>query len=159
MSPDEAIFRAHFASPAFQDGLDRGRWGLYESSETWPHVILWVPADQAVLAAGRLYLRFDLERYPQQAPTACPWDIEHNTALPRDKWPKHSGSQPNPITQVFGSSWSPVALYAPCDRVAMRGHDVWAQQHPDLWWQPRFSLVVYLDFVHGILNRQKYALA
>ncbi len=155
MSPDEAVFRAHVAAPAFQDGLDRGRWGLLEPNGPWiwPHVILWVPADLALLPAGRLYLRFTLDRYPQQAPTACPWDVEKNMIMPRALWPKGPGN----VTEVFGSNFSQIGLYAPCDRVAMVNHAQWKTTFPDLWWQPHFTIVVYLDFVHQVLNRQKYA--
>ena len=35
---------------------------------------------------------------------------------------------------------------------------MWVAQ-VNFWQQPHFTLVVYLDFVYGILNRQKYALA
>ena len=155
MSPDEAIFRAHLAAAAFQDGLDRGRWGEVEGTLAWPSAILWVAADAALAPSGRLHLRFTLDGYPQQAPTALPWDAASNAPLATPLWPKGAGN----VSQVFAPHWNGSALYLPCDRIAMIGHQPWSQQFPELWWQPHFTIVVYLAFVHGVLNQQKYALA
>ena len=34
----------------------------------------------------------------------------------------------------------------------------WAKEFPELWWKPHFTIAVYLNFVHDVLNQQKYAL-
>ena len=156
MSPDQALFHVHLADAPFQAGVDAGRWGLNgEAGEiAWPHPILWVQSDDDLLAAGRVFLRFTVDGYPQTAPSACPWDVMSNCLLEHERWPKGPGN----VTKVFNPNWNGgTALYAPCDRVAMAGHEIWKPQFPNVWWQPGFSIVVYLGFVHSCLNRRKYA--
>ncbi len=158
MSPDEALFHAHLDSAPFQSGVDAGRWALHSepSAIVWPHPIFWLQADEDLIAAGKLFLRFTVDGYPQAAPSACPWDMEKNCRLDPALWPKGPGN----VTKVFNPNWNNgVALYAPCDRLAMPGHESWKPQFPGVWWQPASTIVVYLDFVHSCLNRRKYAVA
>ena len=156
MKPEHIIFLAHLESAAFQEGVDKGRWGMCVPPESiaWPHVIIWVSADTQVMAGGRVNLRFDLEGYPLKAPTACPWDLEKGAALDPEKWPR---GRPQ-VEGVFKPGWNQTALYLPCDRKATDGgsHAGWASTIPSLWWKPDFTVVKYLDFVHGCLNRQQY---
>lgn len=158
MRPDEAIFHAHLEEAPFQAGADAGRWGLLGTSAdiAWPHPVIWVEADRETMHAGRVYLRFDASGYPQSAPTACPWDSEKNCRLDPAAWPNGPGN----VSKVFNPGWNNgTALYAPCDRVAMAGHESWQPQFPSVWWQPSFNIAVYLDFIHSCLNRSKYACA
>ena len=148
MTADEALFRAHLESVAFRSGLDRGRWGFPdEPSIAWPHCILWVQCELR-LETKRLFLRFDVNGYPTSAPNAIPWDAEANQALLGEKWPKGPGN----ISKVFNPSWNSGALYAPCDRVAMSGHETWKGIHPQWWWTPDSEVTLYLEFVHRCLN-------
>ncbi len=158
MSPDAALFYAHLEEAPVQAGADAAKWGLAGDAVdiVWPHPIFWVQADEDLVAAGKVFLRFTVDGYPQTAPTACPWDTEKNSRLDSDLWPKGPGN----VTKVFNPGWNNgVALYAPCDRMAMPGHEVWKPQFPNVWWQPGFTIVVYLDFIHSCLNRRKYAVA
>jgi hypothetical protein len=58
---------------------------------------------------------------------------------------------------VFRSDWeSGKALYIPCDRVAFRGHEAWAQQHSQWAWDPGKDITHYLRLVHQRLNDPDY---
>ena len=67
-------------------------------------------------------------------------------------WPKGR----NFVSNTFNPGWNPNALYTPCDRAAMAGHDGWKTQFPELWWQPHFKITVYLHFLHRLLNSKDY---
>lgn len=147
MKPNESLLKAHLEGAAFLAGVDCGRWGLHSVADlTFP--VIWVRGDRRLVQAGRVYLRFDTSEYPQQAPTACPWDITTNEKLAPGLWPKGASA-----ATVFNPAWNASALYAPCDRVAMKGHEAnWKGLCPQWWWQPTFTIVVYLEFVHVCLN-------
>jgi hypothetical protein len=146
MKPNESLLNAHLEGAPFLAGVDCGRWGLYAASDlTFP--VIWVRGDKRVVQAGRVHLRFDTNGYSQQAPTACPWDVTTNGKLPPALWPKGASA-----ATVFNPAWKDDALYAPCDRVAMQGHDAWKSLCPQWWWQPSFTIVVCLEFVHVCLN-------
>lgn len=149
MKPNESLFMAHLESAPFLAGCDSGKWGLHGTFDpsSSPCPVLWVRADKRVLAEGKIYLRFNIDNYPQLAPTACPWDIKTNAKLAPAQWPK-GGS----ISTVFNPAWKDHALYAPCDRIAMEGHDGWKTLSSQWWWQPSFTVVRYLEFVHVCLN-------
>lgn len=154
MNPEQKIFIAHSETAAFQDGCDRGHWGLYTplGDIVWPYVIFWIPADKCVMPSEKMFLRFNLEGYPLAAPTACPWDVEKNTVLPTESWPKGRAQ----VAAIFKPTWNSGALYLPCDRVAIPNHTDWPKQYPNLYWQPTYTIVCYLAFVHACLNRNQY---
>ncbi len=149
MKPNESLLKAHLESAAFLAGVDCGKWGVHSATDlTFP--VIWVRGDKQVIQAGRVYLRFDTTGYSQQAPTACPWDVTTNAKLAPGLWPKGAS-----VASVFNPAWNDNALYAPCDRVAMQGHDDW-KRYPQWWWQPSFTIVLYLEFVHVCLNPADY---
>lgn len=149
MTAEEALFRAHLEGVPFRSGLDRERWGFPgEPSVAWPHCILWVQCEPRFGASARLSLRFEVTGYSATAPNAVPWDTEKNQALAGDKWPKGPGN----VSKVFNPGWNSGALYAPCDRIAMAGHDAWKAAHPQWWWTPDSEITLYLEFVHRCLN-------
>lgn len=151
MRPDERLFRAHLEEAPFLSGADIGKWALHGEPKdiAWPNATLWVAADSQVYAPAKVYLRFDLTEYPTTAPTACPWNIQTNARLEDAAWPKLTGK----FMRVFRHDWHiKNALYAPCDRLAMKDHETWKQQFPAWWWQPDFTIVKYLGFVHLCLN-------
>ena len=154
MKPDEALFLANLEEAAFRSGVDRGRWGFPtgEPSIEWPCCILWVQSETRFAESGRITLRFDLDGYPMKAPNAQPWDLEQYAMLPKEKWPKGPGN----VSKVFNPGWNSTALYAPCDRVAMVGHDAWKTSHAYWWWTPDKSITHYLEFVHRCLNPSDY---
>jgi hypothetical protein len=156
VSPDEALFHAQLEDAPFQAGVDAAKWGLHGevANIAWPHPVFWVQSDEDLVAFGKVFLRFTADGYPQAAPTACPWDMEKNCRLDPALWPKGPGN----VIRIFNPGWNNgVALYVPCDRMAMLGHESWKSQFPNVWWQPSCTIVVYLDFVHSYLNRRKYA--
>ena len=106
-----------------------------------------VRSDKRIQPNGRIYLRFNIDNYPQLAPTGCPWEIDTNAKLAPALWPKGGA-----ISTVFNPSWNDHALYAPCDRLAMQGHEAWRTLSPQWWWQPTFTIIKYLEFVHVCLN-------
>jgi hypothetical protein len=150
MSPDECSLKSHLIEAPFLSGVDAGKWGLCGEIEAivWPTAIFWVQSEHRFMPAGRIFLKFNLQQYPQNAPTACPWDNEKNTRLDSSLWPKISGN----MSGVFNPNWNPCALYAPCDRIAMQGHHPWREKFPLWWWQSNFTIVRYLEFVHQCLN-------
>src|SRR5688572_9094633 len=118
MKPDESLFRAHLEEAPFLSGCDAGKWGLVGKAEdiVWPNPVLWVEAAPTIISAARINLRFTADGYSAIAPTACPWNIEHGARLENHLWPKVPGK----FAKVFRVDWNgAVALYAPCDRVAI----------------------------------------
>jgi hypothetical protein len=158
MKPDQSLFLAHLEGAPFQSGVDAGKWGLSgaPSELVWPHPVIWVAADPAIVPQGKVYLRFTVDGYPALAPTACPWDPATNARLAYHLYPRVPGK----FQRVFRTDWNAGnSLYAPCDRMAMAGHEVWKQAYPYWWWMPDFTIVKYLSFVHHCLNPIRYETA
>jgi hypothetical protein len=156
MRPDAAVFHQHIREAEYLAGVDRGDWGIHGDSAsllTWPVVIFWVHALSKEGKPDRYYFRFELSGYPAVAPTACPWDSTTNLRLENAQWPKG----PKLVTPTFNYGWNANALYAPCDRAAMVGHDGWRTQYPELWWQPTFKITIYLHFLYRLLHSSDYA--
>lgn len=153
MTPDIQLFNKHVEEPGFQIGVDKAMWGIIEDDEqrpTWPFVIIWISAAEKEDCPDRFYFRFNLDKYPAQAPTAYPWDIVKKQKLENKSWPC-GGSI---VSSVFKTGAE--SLYLPCDRVAMIQHENWKQEHKNLWWQPHFKITVYLNFVYNLLNSTAY---
>ena len=150
MRPDERTFRHHVAAGPFQAGRDRGDWRL--ESIDWPHAVIAVAAPARPGAPSEIALRFELTNYPQEAPTAQPWDIAANAPLPHALWP--IGEQ---TSQVFNPGWNNgAALYIPCDRQAIAGHDAWLTQHQPYLWRADRDITLYLRVVRDVLHRSGY---
>lgn len=159
MRPDLLLFNRHVSDAAFQTGVDKGMWGIVGDDPTrltWPVVIIWVAAAPKTGCPDKYYFHFDLNGYPAAAPTAYPWDLTTGAALTEVNWPKGSVL----VSRTFRTDWRPngqYALYAPCDRLSMNGHLQWQQEHPHLWWQPTFDIMVYLHYLYSLLNSVDYA--
>lgn len=150
--PDELTFRQHLVRGAFQDGLDRGRWRLV--SVEWPVAIITVTPATREGGPDECFLRFDLTNYPASSPTAVPWNVETNTKLEFRSWP--SGGQR--VNAAFNPGWqSGVAIYIPCDRLAIAGHDQWPVLYPDMIWKPTSDITHYLRIVYELLNSKDYS--
>lgn len=150
MLPDERTFRRHLAAGPFQAGVDRGEWRLI--SVEWPHAVIAVTAPPRAGAPREVALRFELSGYPQQLPTAQPWDAAANGALRDALWP--IGDR---VSQVFNPGWNRNALYIPCDRLALAGHEAWLTQHPSHAWTPSRDITHYLRIVRDVLREPGYA--
>lgn len=147
ISPDEKSLRADIESGRFLAGEARKRWRLV--SICWPAVLIAVAARD-----GHEYvLRFDCSGYPHNPPTARLWDTDGNSPLEFALWPKGSGR----ITSVFRNDWKGgIALYLPCDRTAIEGHDNWRSEHPSKIWNPSKGITHYLEIVHELLQSRDY---
>ena len=119
-------------------------------SVNWPYVVIGVVAKDR-----REYsLRFECTRYPQVPPTAGLWDTERDQILAFDQWPRNSGGR---VVAVFNSGWkSGTALYLPCDREAIAGHDNWRTEMPSKIWRSSDGIVQYLELVYELLHCKDY---
>lgn len=150
VAPDLSLFQSHLEEAPFIAGTEAGRWGLLpdEDFAQWPHCRIWVRSDPRFTADGCVVLRFNLDDYPAKAPTAQPWDAVANAPLPKERWPHGSAH----VNAVFNPNWNTTALYMPCDRTAMSGHDGWKQTFAQWWWTPKHTITAYLTFVFRTLN-------
>lgn len=155
MSIDKGMFKKHVSEASFQNGVDKGRWEILSNEDfpEWPKVLVRIRARAKKDTPGSFTFRFDLSGYPSTAPTCCIWDEEKKAILEDSKWPKG----PTYVSKVFNHGWRKDALYSPCDRIAMQGHDNWKTDHPDYYWQSSFSIKVYVQFIHDLLNSDDYA--
>lgn len=136
------LLAEHLKSARFLSGAFRRRWHLI--SMAFPVVLIEVAARDG----RRFTLRFDCSGYPDQVPTARPWDRLQDQPLPEQSWPR--GGR---VSQVFNPGWkNGSALYLPCDRESIAGHANWVTEYPSLLWKPARGLVHYLEVVHEILQ-------
>lgn len=148
-TPDERAFLSDVGKPAFRLAEAEGRWRTVAT--VWPYVLLTVRA-----ADGRHYtLRLNCAGYPQQAPTGGPWDQDRNAVLAFAQWPKSKGGR---VSTVFRTEWkNGTALYLPCDRESIAGHDHWRSEMPSKIWRPEVGVIQYLELVHELLNSPDYS--
>lgn len=149
IGPDQRAFEADVAKAAFRLGQTVGRWRLI--SLAWPFTFFG-----AVAKDGREYvLRLNCAGYPQAAPTGGPWDTKTDKVLAFDLWPRGRGGR---VSAVFRTDWkSGTALYLPCDRESLVGHDNWRREMPSKIWRPAKGIVQYLELVHELLQSRDYA--
>jgi hypothetical protein len=151
MLPDERALRADFAGGPFLLGCARKRWRL--GGISWPFVMIAVAGAPCPGAPDEWWFRFECSGYPQQAPTARPWDSETGVPLPTDRWPAGRSRVP----AVFRPDWKGgVCLYIPCDRESFAGHEAWRVDHPALMWSPARGIALYLEALHELLNSSDY---
>lgn len=149
--PDERALRADLDAGPFQLGVCLGRWRL--GAIEWPFVQVAVAAAERPGGPPEFWFRFDCAGYPQQAPTARPWDPDANTPLPVPRWPAGRSLVPS----VFRPDWqNGTCLYLPCDRVSAAGHENWRTEHPSCVWSQTEGIVLYLRKLHELLNSGDY---
>lgn len=149
-TPDERAFRADMERAPFLLGVAEARWELISVKGTIA-IIAVTAKDERAYA-----LRFDVTGYPQAPPTARLWDPAADAPLPVARWPRsrHGGR----LGAVFRHDWKDgTALYLPCDRNAIEGHDDWRTQMPSKIWRPAVGIVHYLEQVHELLHCRDYA--
>ena len=149
MAPDERALRADTAKPAFRLGELEHRWRL--AGVTWPLVFIGVFARDGL----EFLLRFNCAGFPQEPPTAGPWDAATNQVLAVQRWPRSGGGR---VGSVFRPEWKGgTALYLPCDGESIAGHDNWRVEMPSKLWRPADGLIQYLELVHELLHCRDYA--
>ena len=147
--PDERAFRADVGKPAFRLAQAEGRWRLVGIA--WPYVLIAVTAADG----GEYVLRFNCAGYPQQPPTGRPVGpgAEHDPRLPLAGRAASGGR----VGTVFRTNWKDgTALYLPCDRESIAGHDNWRNELPSKIWRPAAGINQYLELVHELLNCADY---
>ena len=151
MTPDERALRADLDAGAFQLGAIAGRWRL--ESIKWPEVFIVVQAEPRTGAPNEYGFRFDCTNYPQEAPTARPWDIESNAPLAFPRWPAGTSR----IPAIFKPDWKEgTCLYLPCDRTSAAGHDNWRTDYASLQWSQAKGIALYLNELHSLLTSSDY---
>lgn len=149
-SPDEQAFRSHLRLPPYLAGAEAGRWLLLQLQ--WPIAFIAVHAAARENSPDAFVLRFDLDGYPQIAPTAGPWDFFTGGLLTEAGRPK--GER---VGLAFRTNWeSGRALYIPCDRVALTSHTNWPTQYPTWTWDSSKQISFYLRLVFQLLNDPDY---
>lgn len=142
MESENATLNSHLHSGPFVAGVVGGRWSLIDLA--WPFVIIGIYA-----ADGRQFvLRFDCTGYPDQPPTARLWDTRTQQPMDIALWPK--GGR---VSQMFNPGWKDgAAIYIPCDRQAIDGHNNWVAEYPWLIWNPNKGLIQYVQAVYETLQ-------
>lgn len=136
------------AKAAFRLGELRERWCLI--SIDWPFVLISVTAKDR----RKYVLRFNGAGYPQDPPTGGLWDRTRNAILEPNYWPQGQGGH---VSAVFRPDWKGgSALYLPCDRESIAGHDNWRTEMPSKIWRPADGIVQYLEIVYELLHSQDY---
>lgn len=147
-APDKRAFLVDVNKPAFRLGQAEGRWLLLNVS--WPLTLISVTAKDN----SHYVFRFDCSGFPQIPPTATLWDPDVNARLPFDRWPRSRGGR---LGAVFRPGWKKgMALYLPCDRLSIEGHDNWRTEMPSKIWKPDEGIIQYLELVHELLNCRDY---
>jgi hypothetical protein len=148
-SPDERAFESDVVKARFRLGQAEKRWRLV--SINWPFALISITANDS----REYLLRFNCSGYPQSPPTAGPWHASQDAILPFDQWPRSQGGR---VGSVFRTDWKGgTALYLPCDRESIAGHDNWRTEMPSKIWNPTIGIVQYLELVHELLNCSDYA--
>lgn len=149
-TPDERAFCADLERAPFLMGVADGRWKLLSMKGV-------IAVISVTAKDGREYaLRFDVRGYPNTPPTARLWDPAKNEPLAVSKWPRSACA--GRLGAVFRTDWKAgTALYLPCDREAIEGHDGWRVQMPSKLWRPSVGIVHYLEQVHELFHCADYA--
>ena len=145
-SDGEALLRTHLQSMPFLAGERDGRWQLRRLG--WPILYVDVFArDKRIFT-----LRLQCDGYPQ-APTGTFWDPEREERLAAMRWPR-AGVR---FGAALRTDWQGgAAIYIPCDRLSINGHDQWRQLHPAWIWEPETGIARYLDVVWTLINGDDY---
>lgn len=150
----EECFNEHLQSFRFREGVITNKWGLHACDELkWPKIAIWVSAPPRNNGPERFYLLFDLEGYPTNGPTARLWNPETKKNLEDSKRPKGAKD----VDMIFRTNWNNGnALYAPWDRLAIKGHTKWKTQFPGLVWTSSHTIVDYLNPTCEALHSDDY---
>lgn len=151
LPPDRLLFEQDLASPELRCGECEGRWRHIATQ--WPHALCAVAAPVRPNAPAEFVFRFECTGYRQTPVTAQPWDLDRNVGLAAKDWPTGRSIVPSVFKPGFKCGH---CLYLPCDRMALEGHDQWANQHPNRLWQPARGIICYLEQLYDLLNQSDY---
>lgn len=147
LASDHAALLEHLEAAPFLMGEMNGRWRLRDIG--WPFVFVDVTAKD-----GRAYtLRLQCDGYPGM-PTGAFWDLTTGQWLAASRWPR-TGAR---FGGALRTDWqNGTALYIPCDRTSIAGHEAWLQLHPAWMWSPAVGIARYLEIMWTMLNGDDYA--
>lgn len=146
VSVDHVKLLDHLEQAPFVMGEMNGRWRLRGIS--WPFVFVDVRARDK----REFTLRLQCDGYPS-LPTGAFWDPLNSTWLPACRWPR-TGVR---FGAALRTDWKGgTALYIPCDRNSIAGHEQWMQLHPAWCWDPVIGIARYLEVVWMMLNGEDY---
>ncbi|MES9841938.1 MAG: hypothetical protein ABW134_15385 [Candidatus Thiodiazotropha endolucinida] len=146
MSADHVKLLEHLEQAPFVVGEMNGRWRL--GGISWPFVFVDVLArDKRVFT-----LRLQCDGYPN-LPTGAFWDMANSRWLPACRWPR-TGAR---FGSALRTDWQGgTALYIPCDRNSIAGHEQWLELYPAWCWDPVIGIARYLEVVWTMLNGEDY---
>jgi len=146
LTSDHAALLEHTNAAPFLMGEMNGRWRLRDIA--WPFAFVDVSARD-----GRAYtLRLQCDGYPGM-PTGAFWNLATGSWLAAHSWPR-AGAR---FGGALRTDWqNGTALYIPCDRTSISGHEAWLQLHPAWVWSPTVGIARYLDVVWTMLNGEDY---
>jgi hypothetical protein len=143
----QAALGAHIEGARFLQGADKGYWEL--EALAWPHALFTVTARDG----SAFLLRLDCAGYPDSAPTGTFWDKEAGAPLRAAQWPR-AGPR---VGQSLRTDWQGgTALYIPCDRLSIVGHDNWRSLYPAWLWDSVVGIAKYLELIHNLINGADY---
>jgi len=146
LTSDHAALLKHLERAPFALGEMNGRWKL--RGIAWPIVFIDVRARDE----REFTLRLQCDNYPG-IPTGAFWDPVSDTWLPAPRWPR-TGAR---FGSALRTDWhSGTALYIPCDRNSIAGHEQWLQLHPAWAWDSNVGIARYLEVVWVMLNGEDY---
>lgn len=142
----QAQLQEHLEQAPFALGEVHGRWRL--RGINWPLAFFDVRARD-----GREFtLRLQCDGYPGM-PTGAFWDTAASTWLPAHRWPR-AGAR---FGGALRADWQGgTAMYIPCDRNSIAGHEVWLTLHPAWAWSPQVGIARYLEVVWTLINGDDY---
>lgn len=143
----QRALESHLEMAPYLLGEVNGRWKFRRID--WPFALFEVFARD-----GRPYtIRLECDDYPGM-PTGAFWDAQRNCWLAPNRWPR-AGAR---FGAALRSDWQGgTALYIPCDRRSIAGHEQWLQLHPAWAWDPSVGVARYLEVVWTMLNGDDYA--
>ena len=143
---DHARLLEHLEQAPFVMGEMNDRWRLRDIA--WPFVFVDVTARDK----RQFVLRLQCDDYPG-LPTGSFWDADNGGWLPAHRWPR-AGAR---FGTALRSDWQGgTALYIPCDRNSIAGHEQWLQLHPAWAWDPAIGIARYLEVVWIMLSGDDY---
>ncbi len=143
---DHRHLLGHLEQAPFLLGEMNGRWRLREIA--WPFVLV----DLRARDKREFTLRLQCDGYPG-LPTGAFWDPVTQGWLPANRWPR-TGAR---FGSALRTDWQGgTALYIPCDRKSIAGHEQWLQLYPAWAWDPKVGIARYLDVVWTMLNGDDY---
>jgi hypothetical protein len=146
LSLDHAKLLEHLEAAPYLLGETGKRWQM--RNVVWPFLFVDVFAKD-----GKAYtLRLQCDGYPN-LPTGAFWDLSAGAWLPAHRWPRTGARFGNALRTDWQGG---TALYIPCDRASIAGHEVWLQLHPAWVWSPEVGIARYLEVVWTMLNGDDY---